>query len=59
MNESMEQEYVNFKYKLLKACDDVSDAVANLSPENLKRFKLEFREIMPTAVINLFNVLND
>ncbi len=58
-NQELEQEYQKFKRKFFDACKDMNDAINELSPENLRRFKYEVREMLPTGLINLFNALKD
>jgi len=47
-NQELEQEYQKFKRKFFDACKDMNDAINELSPENLRRFKYEVREMLPT-----------
>lgn len=54
----LNKEYDLFKFKVIKASKDFSDAIKDLSPENYNRFKKEIKEVLPIAFTNLINELN-
>ena len=47
----LEQEYQEFVAKVGKACKDVSDAINELSPENLQRFRPPWKQAILQALI--------
>lgn len=57
--EELEKEYSLFLVKIAKASKDFNDAVSELSPENLKRFKHEMKSILPQELIKLIQNLNN
>ena len=57
--EELEKEYFLFKVKIAKAGKDFNDAINELSPENLKRFKQEMKNILPKELIKLIQNLNN
>ena len=57
--EELEKEYFLFKVKITKAGKDFNDAVSELSPENLKRFKQEMKSILPQELTKLIQNLNN
>lgn len=58
-NEELEQEYQKFVIKVAKANKDFSDAINELSPKNLNRFKQEMRHHLPMGFIKLCQLLKD
>ena len=56
-NEESEREYQKFQFDFSKACKDMSDAINELSPMNLERFKFEARRMLPIGLRNLINEL--
>ena len=57
--EELEKEYFLFKFKIAKAGKDFNDAINELSPENLKRFKQEMKSILPQELVKLIQNLNN
>lgn len=57
--EKLEKEYSLFLVKIAKASKDFNDAVSELSPENLKRFKKEMKSVLPQGLIQLMKNLNN
>lgn len=53
----LDNEYQEFCIKATKACKDLNDAIEKLSPENLERFKSDFRIIFPSALQQLMHNL--
>lgn len=56
--EELEKEYQVFVSKISKAGKDFNDAVNELSPENLERFKKEMLTILPEGLVKLLRNLN-
>ena len=53
----LEQEYNKFLEKFLRASNDINNAVNELSPENLARFKRELKALLPTGITKLMQEL--
>ena len=51
------QEYSKFMEKFLRASNDINNAIKELSPENLERFKSELKILLPTGVTKLLQEL--
>lgn len=59
-NQNNEQkEYEEFIKKFIKTGKEISDAVNNLSPENLKRFKSELKNILPICFNKSSEIVNN
>lgn len=56
--EELEKEYSLFFVKTAKASKDFNDAVSELSPENLKRFKREMLEKLPLGYLSFLYQIN-
>ena len=60
INQNNEQkEYEEFVKKFIKTGKEINDAVNNLSPENLKRFKSELKNILPISFYKLLEIVNN
>lgn len=57
--EELEKEYQIFVSKISKAGKDFTDAINELSPENLERFKKEMLVILPEGLVSLLRKLNN
>ena len=57
--EELEKEYFLFKIKIAKVNKDFYDAINELSPENLKRFKQKMKCNLPQGLIQLMKDLNN
>ncbi|MBQ7327726.1 MAG: hypothetical protein IJX00_02030 [Clostridia bacterium] len=57
--EELEKEYFLFKIKIAKINKAFYDAINELSPENLERFKQEMKCNLPQGLIQLMKDLNN
>lgn len=51
------QEYNKFMEKFLRASNDINNAINELSPENLARFKGEIKVLLPSGITKLLQEL--
>ena len=57
--QELEQEYNEFKVKVLKASNDFANEINKLSPENRERFKNEMLNILPVGIVDLIRQLTN
>ena len=57
--QELEQEYNEFKAKVLKASNDFVNEINKLSPENRERFKNEMLNILPVGIVDLIRQLTN
>lgn len=57
--QELEQEYNEFKVKVLKASNDFVNEINKLSPENQERFKKEMLNILPLGIVDLIKQLTN
>ncbi|MCI5497685.1 MAG: hypothetical protein MR412_03760 [Firmicutes bacterium] len=57
--QELEQEYNEFKVKVLKASNDFVNEINKLSPENRERFKNEMLNILPVGIVDLIRQLTN
>ena len=57
--QELEQEYNEFKAKVLKASNDFVNEINKLSPENRERFKNEMLNILPDRIVDLIRQLTN
>ena len=57
--QELEQEYNEFKVKVLKASNDFANKINKLSPENRERFKNEMLNILPVGIVDLIRQLTN
>ena len=57
--QELEQEYNEFKVKVLKASNDFVNEINKLSPENQERFKKEMLNILHLGIVDLIKQLTN